>query len=175
MTDASPAAHALTVGHTAGLGHMRGKALHVALVAAWLTTAARPMIAQDSVRVDDRVRVWLSTDHRYAARVLASWYPDSLTVLRSDSSWRPSSTRTNTVVLPALTRLDLARGNQWTRGVLGGVIAAVGVGIVVAATNEWEGLERPTAGALAAVFTSVVAVPAGALIGSFYPRWHRIR
>jgi hypothetical protein len=154
---------------------MRGRLLPVTVVAAWLTTAGRPAIAQDSVAADDHVRIWLSTDHRYAARVLSSWYPDSLRVLRSDSSWRPSRTRTNTVSLPALARLDLARGNQWKLGVLGGFVAAVSAGIVVGATHKWEGLPGPTAGVLTTALTSLVAVPVGALVGSFYPRWHRIR
>jgi hypothetical protein len=154
---------------------MRGRFLHVTLAVALLMPAARPALAQDSVRVDDHVRIWPSADHRYAARVLSSWYPDSLRILRSDSSWRPARTRTNTVTLPALARLDLARGNQWKRGVLGGLIGAVGVGIVVAATNGWEGLPGPAAGAVTTVFAAVVTVPVGALIGSFYPQWHRIR
>lgn len=153
---------------------MRGTLLHIVVVAAWLMAAARPAIAQDSVRVDDRVRIWPTTDHGYAARVLSSWYPDSLRVLRSDSSWRPSSTRTNTVALPALARLDIARGNQWKRGVLGGLVAAVGVGIVVGATHNSDG-DGPVLGLVATVFTTFVAMPVGALVGSFYPQWHRIR
>jgi hypothetical protein len=154
---------------------MRGSVLHLTLLAALLMPGVQRALAQDSVRVDDHVRIWPSADHGYAARVLSSWYPDSLRVLRSDSSWRPTSTRTNTVALPALARLDLARGNQWKRGVLGGLVAAVGVGIVVAATNGWEGLPGPAAAAVTTGFAAVVAVPVGALLGSFYPQWHRIR
>jgi len=153
---------------------MRGSFLHVTFVVAMLLPAARLAVAQDSVRVDDHVRIWPSADHRYAARVLSSWYPDSLRVLRSDSSWRPARTRTNTVALPALARLDLAHGNQWKRGAPGGLVAAVGVGILVGATQDWEGV-GPTAGAVTTVFATVVTVPIGAFIGSFYPQWHRIR
>jgi hypothetical protein len=160
--------------HAGRSAHSRGSLLHVTFVVALLMPAVQPARGQDSVRVDDRVRIWPSTDHRYAARVLSSWYPDSLRVLRSDSSWRPARTRTNTVALPTLTRLDLARGNQWKRGVLGGLVAAVGVGILIGATQDWEGV-GPTAGAVTTVFAAVLTVPVGALIGSFYPQWHRMR
>lgn len=135
----------------------------------------QPAIAQDSVRAEDRVRIWPSTDHRYAARVLASWYPDSLSVLRTDSAWRPSNVRTNTVALPALARLDLARGNQWKLGVLGGFVAAVCTGIVVGVTQDGEELSGGHWGILTTAATAILTVPVGALVGSFYPRWHRIR
>jgi hypothetical protein len=106
---------------------------------------------------------------------LVSWYPDSLAVLRSDSAWRPASARTNTVQVAALTRLDLARGNQWKLGVLGGLIAAVGTGIVVGATQEVEDLSGLEVGFLTTALTAIFTLPVGALVGSFYPRWQEIR
>ena len=154
---------------------MRRKLLQVTLLAAWLVSTDHPAMAQDSVHVDDRVRIWPSTDHRYGGRVLASWYPDSLTVLRSDSAWRPASARTNTVALSVLARLDLARGNQWKLGVLGALVAAVSTGIVVAVTQDVEDLSGPEVAVLVTAATAVVALPVGALVGSFYPQWHRIR
>lgn len=154
---------------------MRARILPILLAAASLPGPARSAIAQTAVQVDDRVRVWPTIDQHYAARVLVSWYPDSLAVLRSDSAWRPASARTNTVQVAALTRLDLARGNQWKLGVLGGLIAAVGTGIVVGATQEVEDLSGLEVGFLTTALTAIFTLPVGALVGSFYPRWQEIR